>query len=171
MGRPRKIEIDIEDVRAMTLAGSRLKEIAEKYNTSKQTILNRMNEAGIQAHPVGSNPGDLNPAWKGGRMSDGKGYILMYAPDHPYADSNRRVREHRLVMEQTLGRYLLPGEVVDHIDGHTENNHPSNLRVFASNAEHLAATLVGKCPNWSDAGKAAIRLAVQRKRPRKKPIQ
>lgn len=44
---------------------------------------------------------------------------------------------HRVVAEQKLGRKLLPGEVVHHIDGDRLNNHPDNLMVFSSQAEHL----------------------------------
>ncbi len=43
---------------------------------------------------------------------------------------------HRVVAEQMLGRPLLPGEVVHHIDGDKRNNDPSNLMVFASASEH-----------------------------------
>lgn len=43
---------------------------------------------------------------------------------------------HRIVAEQILGRPLLPGEVVHHIDGDKRNNEPSNLMVFTSQPEH-----------------------------------
>lgn len=103
--------------------------------------------------------------WKGG-VKEVKGYRYVRTPGHPLASKHGSyVAEHRLVMEQTLGRYLLPTEVVDHIDGDTRNNAPDNLRVFASNAEHLAATLRGRCPQWSEEGKA--RLAAARRRPRR----
>jgi hypothetical protein len=45
---------------------------------------------------------------------------------------------HRIVAEEMLGRPLLKGEVVHHIDENKRNNDPSNLRVFATQAEHAA---------------------------------
>lgn len=45
---------------------------------------------------------------------------------------------HRMRMQDKLGRQLLPGEVVHHIDGDIYNNSPANLTVFSSEAEHLA---------------------------------
>ena len=45
---------------------------------------------------------------------------------------------HRVVAEQILGRPLLPGEVVHHIDGDKRNNAPENLMVFKSQREHAA---------------------------------
>ena len=55
-----------------------------------------------------------------------------------YARIGRR-RAHRVVAERMLGRPLAPGEVVHHRDGSRRNNDPSNLEVFASNAEHMRA--------------------------------
>lgn len=39
----------------------------------------------------------------------------------------RRIREHRVVMENVMGRPLLPTEIVHHIDGNKLNNVPANL--------------------------------------------
>ena len=161
MARPRSHSLPADELRRLTLDGWRLKELARKYGCSAQTVLNRMKEAGIAAHPKHSNPGARNPAWKGGRYMDNDGYVLSYAPTHPHATKAGRVREHRLVAEQMIGRYLTPEEVVDHIDGDRSNNDPSNLRVFARNADHLAQTLKGRVPKWTPEGRARILASVR----------
>lgn len=43
---------------------------------------------------------------------------------------------HRVIAEQKIGRPLKPGEVVHHIDGNKRNNDPSNLMIFATQADH-----------------------------------
>lgn len=108
--------------------------------------------------PHGSPVGKRNGSFAGGRRINLNGYAEVSAPiSHPHASllpgkNIPKILEHRLVAEQTLGRYLLPEERVDHIDGLTLHNHPDNLRVYANNAEHLRVTLTGKVPRWSDVG-------------------
>jgi hypothetical protein len=88
--------------------------------------------------------GALNPAWRGGRQLDKDGYVLLWMPGHPEANRHGQVREHRLVMARMLGRPLLPGEVVDHRNDVRDDNRPENLRLFATNGEHLSVTLTGR---------------------------
>jgi hypothetical protein len=82
------------------------------------------------------NPGENHPGWKGGRTTH-RGYVLLKRPDHPFATKRGYVYEHRLVMEEKLGRILSPSEIVHHKDGVKDHNDPDNLFLFDSNSEHL----------------------------------
>lgn len=111
---------------------------------------------------VGGVYGPKNHQWKGGKPRYAKGYKYVYAPNHPHRTSSNVMAEHRLVMEEHLGRYLEPEEVVHHRNGDTLDNRIENLGLFASNAEHLAVTLAGNVPNWSEEGRQRMREAWDR---------
>lgn len=59
------------------------------------------------------------------------GYVLEYLPDHPMANKAGYIFQHRLVMEQTLGRPVLPSENVHHINGKRDDNRPDNLELWS----------------------------------------
>ncbi len=84
--------------------------------------------------------GTNHPNWKGGRRKkkDRTGYyILILQPSHPNCDSMGYVPEHRLVMENILGRYLEHGEMSHHINGIKHDNRPQNLMYFPSQSSHM----------------------------------
>jgi hypothetical protein len=81
-----------------------------------------------------ANRGSNNPSWKGGRKISG-GYIWIMCPEHPKA-SKGYVREHVLVMEQIIGRYLKANEEVHHLNMITTDNRPENLVLCFSKKEH-----------------------------------
>lgn len=65
-------------------------------------------------------------------------YLCEFAPSHPRATKEGYVRTHILVAEKKLGRYLRLDECVHHIDEDKYNNHPDNLMVFKTIADHSA---------------------------------
>ncbi len=79
---------------------------------------------------------DGPPSCTGGHTRRGPhGYILEECPGHPYAQQGF-VRQHRLVMERFLGRYLHPEEVVHHKDRDKTNNRIGNLELLPGRSEH-----------------------------------
>ena len=160
-GRP-PMPMPIEQIREWAGQLS-LEEMAQRLGCSSAPIQKAMVRHGIPRLPMKARP-ERNHFWNGGRSVDKDGYVLVKSLDHPHRTKHGYVREHRLVMEEVLGRYLTPREAVDHIDGNRSNNDPSNLRVFERNSEHLAATLKGRVPRWSEEGKARILEQVRRPR-------
>ena len=74
--------------------------------------------------------------WKGGKRIQ-NGYVLIYNKSHPKANSNHGyVREHILIMEKQIGRFLKENEVVHHINGNRQDNRIENLQLMTP-SEHM----------------------------------
>lgn len=81
--------------------------------------------------------GSRNHFWNGGRSVDKSGYILVKADHHPFANPNGYVREHRLVYEKFIGRFLRKDEIIHHINGVKDDNRIGNLKLLGSQSRHL----------------------------------
>lgn len=75
-----------------------------------------------------------DPSWVKKYTAEGylhsHGYRILYRPNHPNADANGRLAEHRYLMSEALKRPLLPKEEVHHMDGNRANNNLSNLELW-----------------------------------------
>ena len=80
--------------------------------------------------------GEKNASWKGGRRISNYGYVLVTAEGRN-RKSDTYALEHRLLMEDKLGRKLEDGEIVHHINGDKADNRVENLEVMRL-GEHVS---------------------------------
>lgn len=67
--------------------------------------------------------------WKGGKFLSKEGYVYIYTPKHPFANSDGYILEHRLKMEKHLGRYLTGQDIVHHKNEIKNDNRIKNLEI------------------------------------------
>jgi len=80
--------------------------------------------------------GKDNMHWEGGRITR-NGYVFIFTPNHPSKGHTKHkdgltkyIAEHRLVIEEHLGRYLYPWERVHHKNGIKDDNRIENLELW-----------------------------------------
>lgn len=105
----------------------------ENTTVSKNRILRRLKKYGISRRDF---KGENNPMWTGGKKLGKGGYVLVWTPTHPHANSQGYVSEHRLVVESHIGRILDPNEIVHHINKDRQDNRIENLQLLESNSAH-----------------------------------
>lgn len=139
--------------------GTSISDCCKEFRTNGSSVRKYLKLRNVPIRPQHevTPKGKNHHMWKGGRCTREGDYVYLKAEDHPNKNSQGYVAEHRLVMEEHLGRYLEPQEVVHHIDKDKQNNSIENLELFATNGEHLAHELKGQIPKWSGEGKERIR--------------
>lgn len=85
-------------------------------------------------YPQGKYSREKKQSWNGGKYTSG-GYIYILQLDHPKATKTGHVMEHRLIMEEYIGRYLEDDEVAHHINGKRDDNRIANL-LLMNHGEH-----------------------------------
>ncbi len=92
--------------------------------------------------------GTNNPAWRGGRIKNSKGYVLTHKATVPMesrwiadamASKRGYILEHCLVMAISIGRPLAEWEIVHHKNGIKDDNRLENLELLP-NGEHSVLT-------------------------------
>lgn len=136
-GKP-QFTMPIAELKQLYEKSDSVSSLARQLGVGNRTIWYHLTNAGISIRdhgwhsPKSTPPRTMedSPNWKGGRRRSDKGYILIYAPNHPRHMAKGYVLEHRLVMEKDLGRYLLPTEIVHHLNGMRDDNRLENLELW-----------------------------------------
>ncbi len=68
--------------------------------------------------------------FSGKRLLSKEGYVWIYLPEHHLANKMGYVIEHRMIMEEMLGRPIRKNENVHHLNGNKQDNRPENLELW-----------------------------------------
>lgn len=125
--------VPIDEVRSLAASGCSATEIGRMLGFTASAISKAARKNGIH----------IKDPYHKGYILTHNGYIMVKKPDHPQCDTKGYVRLHRLIMEEAIGRFLRPDEVVHHVDGNKLNNRLENLRID-SLANHTRMHHLGK---------------------------
>lgn len=85
--------------------------------------------------------------WKIEKLIKKGDYMYALVPNHPKATKNGYVLEHRIIMENYLGRILEDNEVVHHLNHDKFDNRLENLQVLTHN-KHSKLHALDKGRKW-----------------------
>ena len=131
------VSIETRKKISAAVSGKGHKQTDETRRKISATLKGRRHSREHTEKSAAARRGEKSYRWKGGKTII-RGYVYLKRPDHPLSNNRGYVAEHRLVMEECLGRLLYPEEVVHHINGITDDNRKENLGLFKDHGQHTA---------------------------------
>lgn len=118
----------IDEICRRYLAGESIYGLAAALNVLPMTIYRRLKDQKVSLRRAGAGKAERHPRWKGRRLKTTDGYITIRTDEG-------RFFEHRLIMEQSIGRKLGSAELVHHKNKIKDDNCLKNLEII-SRSEH-----------------------------------
>jgi hypothetical protein len=119
-------KIDIAELGMLYTSGMTTVELGKRIGVHAITISRWLHSSNVHIRNKSEAAlGELNSGWKNGRTVTKTGYVRV-------RHHNTYILEHRLIMETRLGRALVPGEMVHHINGNPSDNRMENLKLVTA---------------------------------------
>lgn len=113
------------------------RKLSEMQKGSKNSFWGKHHAIEVRQKMSQTRRGRKSSNWKGGKTKASNGYVYIYMPKHPRAHKSGYILEHRLVMEEYLGRFLESWEIVHHRNNIKNDNRLENLELLPKQADHI----------------------------------
>jgi len=117
----------------------KLEELGIKRTLSEATTL-AWEHGTMKYNPESIRRGIESSNWKGGKIYDSKGYVMIHAPNHPLSEKSGYIPEHRLMWFDVYPNTPI-NWVIHHLNGIKNDNRIENLLAL-SRKKHETWTIV-----------------------------
>jgi len=129
-------KINIFDLWNIYNSGKTLNDIGQRFNVRGRTVGRWFKKYNLKIRNASEKmKGPLNACWKNSKTYTKGGYVEIWD-----FEKNKRVLEHRFIMERHLKRILNKNEMIHHINGNVSDNLIKNLKLCNKNnhrKEHI----------------------------------